>query len=107
LLALPVDLSKKFVVPPSELLTKPEDLSKKFVVPPSSLEMLAPAALEWLKKFVAPPSLEIETLLPAVALLAKRISPPATVARFCVSRELFVMPTPLIVSVNPGLAVMV
>src|SRR6266566_8908307 len=49
--------------------------------------------------------------LPAVALPVKNISPkllPATAAiKFCVIPELFVMPTPLRVNVNVGLAVIV
>jgi hypothetical protein len=48
--------------------------------------------------------------LPAVALFANIIpwrSEGKPITKFCVVPELFVMPTPLIVSVNPGLAVMV
>ncbi len=87
------------------------------VVPPLLIKVPL-AALEVLKKAVSP-SLSLAELLlvkmmedPAVALLVKNIRPrlpaPSTaVTKFCVVPELFVMPTPLIVRVNPGSAVMV
>ena len=62
-----VDLSKKFVVPPLELLAPPMDLSKKFVEPP------------WL---------EIDTLLPALAWCENMIVPAFLVKKFCVRPEL-------------------
>src|SRR5207249_12222519 len=87
------------------------------VVPPLLIKVPL-AALDVLKKAVSP-SLSLAELLlvkmmedPAVALLVKNIRPrlpaPSTaVTKFCVIPELFVMPTPLIVRVNPGSAVMV
>ena len=53
-----------------------------------------------------------EVPLPAVALFAKRIIPTrfdasTAVTKFCAAPELFVMPTPLMVNVKAGRAVMV
>src|ERR1700680_1990922 len=54
----------------------------------------------------------MEVKLPAVALLLKTILPrpanaPTAVTKCCVTPELFVMPTPLMVKTNAGLAVIV
>ena len=93
------------------------DLSKNCVKPPE-LRMNALPAVDLFKKNNWPPSpipspgLFVNTLLPAVALFENTIVPTlpeisAGVTKFCVAPELLVMPTPLMVSVNPGLAVMV
>src|SRR6266481_6947279 len=84
------------------------ELSKKFVAPKLPLAMLALPAVALWKKFVSASALKM-LALPAVALLvntiALRESPLPSFKKFCVVPELFVMPTPLMVSVNPGLAV--
>src|SRR5262245_27026860 len=72
--------------------------------------MEALPAVDLLKKFVEPPSLKIDTA-PAVALLENLIVPgfpeaSATVVNVCSRPEIFVMPTPLTVSVNPALTLM-
>jgi hypothetical protein len=61
---------------------------------------------------VTAPWLVMTVILPAIALLVKDIVPEfpelsAAVTKFCVTPELLVMPTPLMVSVSVGLAVMV
>ena len=84
------------------------------------LMIVALPAVELSLKFVEPPftnmpiaPLFVKTVpLPAVALFMNFIDPTlravfTAVTKFCVIPELFVMPTPLILSVNPGLAVMV
>jgi hypothetical protein len=91
-----VERLKKFVV----AVVRPFE---KFEVP-----MVALPAVDVLKKLIVPPSLKMDRLLPAVALLENAIVPPLSpTPTCCVIPELFVMPTPLIVRVNPGLAVMV
>jgi len=109
-LALPaVELLKKLVELKPTLLNDAlpaVELLKKFVElePNPTLVMLAPPAVELLKKFVEP-SCKMDTLFPAVALLVKTSVP--SKLRFCVFPELFVMPTPLTVSVSPVLKVIV
>jgi hypothetical protein len=74
--------------------------------------MTALPAVDRLKNFIEPPSLKIDTLLPpAVALLENTIVPifpeaSLSASKDCARHELFVMPVPLMVSVSPGLAVM-
>jgi hypothetical protein len=86
------------------------DLLKKSVEP-TSLRMFALPAVDLLKKAVEP-RLKMFAL-PAVDLFENTIVPDlpeasiAAVAKVCVVPELFVMPAPLMVSVNPGLTVMV
>jgi hypothetical protein len=74
--------------------------------------MVALPAVDMLRKLIVPPSLKMDTLLPAVALLENAIVPPLLeastgISNSCPIPELFVIPRPLIVKVNPGLAVMV
>ena len=74
--------------------------------------MPALPAVDVLRKLIVPPSLKMDTLLPAVALLEKTIVPGLSGGvsdsheGLC-GRRIVVMPTPLMVSVNSGLAVMV
>jgi hypothetical protein len=87
---------------------------KKFIPKePESLIMVAFPAVDLLKKLIVQPLLKMDTLLPAVALFENRSVPglkplgSLAITKFCVIPELFVTPTPLMVRVNPGLAVMV
>ena len=82
-------------------------------VPLSAVEVLKKAVSPLpCEKLAAAEPLLVKMEVPAAALLVKDICPklpvPSTaVTKFCVIPELFVMPTPIMVSVNPGPAVMV
>jgi hypothetical protein len=67
-------------------------------------------AVDLFENCTEPPSLRMFAF-PSLALLVKAISPiapflPAAAMRFYMVPELFAMPTLLMVSINPGLAVM-
>jgi hypothetical protein len=100
----------KTVIPPVAPLTRPPLLIN---VPLPAFELLRNAV-----KPPDPPEAEEALLVkvvevPAVAPLVKIISPTANgfrrtaVTKFCTIPELFTMPMPLIVRINPGLAVIV
>jgi len=104
-------------------------VSWKTVSPPNAPKTVAPLlvivalpAVEVTKKSVSPPDAPLSVppllvkavMLPAVALLVNTMAPRlpvpellTAVTKFWVIPELFVMPTPLIVSVKAGAAVMV
>ena len=88
----------------------------RFPLPKTSARAVPPLelALNWIKPPAPPPvpPLAIRVAFPAVALLLKLMlpwlpAPSMVVTKFCVVPELFVMPTPLIVSVSIGGAVIV
>ena len=123
-------LRSMYALPAVELLAKNTDPMKLYIVESPAVErlkkfvvgmkmestdsfiMVALPAVDVSRKLIVPPSLRMDTLLPAVALLENAIVPPLSEASTgiwtcCVIPELFVIPMPLIVRVNPGLAVMV
>jgi len=104
-----VELKKKIVVPPPAPLTTPPLLVK---VPLPAVEVLLKDNAPPPKPLTALPLLVKAVRLPAVALFVNTISPtlpaPLTaVTKFCVIPELFVIPVPLMVNVNVGVAVIV
>ena len=106
IVALPqVDVLLKVVVPPPELVIvalPAVDVLLKVVVPPPELVIAALPAVDVLLKVVVPPVVLVIVTLPAVDALVKMVpstAPELTIV--CVVPELFVIPLPWIVSVNP------
>jgi hypothetical protein len=98
-----VELSKN-LVEPGFLLTAVPLLIK---VPLPAVELSKNSVKPAARLTVGLPLLVNIVKFPAVALLVNAIVPKSPVTKFCGIPELFVMPTPLVVNANLGLAVIV